>query len=488
MGEPRVPPVKALRTGTAVGQSMIERAKQLLAPDLAKVNLPNNGVVGDARPLKGKMPSVGKPTIDVPDKYREVEQLIRAGRPLVFVSGNAGTGKTTLIHYLCDALPHRTIVVAPTGVAALNAGGVTIHSFFQFPPRMQDPGEIRLLTDRKLIGKLELLVVDEVSMLRCDVLDRMDLFLRKNRKTSEPFGGVQLLLVGDLFQLPPVVPRHEREVLEARGYASPYFFSASSFQVIPLAHVELDHIYRQEDPTFVYLLNKVRVAEDTARVLDELNRSCVGDHAEDYDVTLTCTNRKADEINESSMEAISSTEFVFHGEIEGKFRLDKERLPSPLDLRLKKGARVMFTKNDELGRWVNGTSGTVSALSEQGVQVQVGGSSGPTYDIEPVAWESHDYELDVKEDRIVARKIGEYRQYPLMLAWAVTIHKSQGKTLHRIVLDFGSGAFAPGQSYVALSRCRSLDGIRLARPLRVTDVICDPMIRRFYDALAELQE
>ncbi|MHB1343684.1 MAG: ATP-dependent DNA helicase [Thermoleophilia bacterium] len=454
---------------------MTPRKSEDVAPELAP-----------APRLDKPAASAFPPAIDIPESYDEVERLIIAGSPAIFVSGSAGTGKTTLIRHLGNVLPHRTVVVAPTGVAALNAGGVTIHSFFQFPPRIQDPSEIRLLADRKLIRKLELLVVDEVSMLRCDVLDCIDAFLRANRDVEEPFGGVQMLFVGDLYQLPPVVPRHEWEVLRSRGYASPYFFSAHALQEVPLAHVELDRVYRQRDPAFVALLNTIREAEDIGAVVGEINDSCCDAGDGDHDITLTCTNRRADEINSTSMAALDSAEYLFEGEIEGVFRLDKQKLPSPIDLRLKVGARVMFTRNDEERRWVNGTTGIVREVDARSIRVEVGGRrSSKVYDVLPVAWESYEYVFDEAEQQIVARKTGEYRQYPLMLAWAVTIHKSQGKTLDRILVDFGSGAFASGQAYVALSRVRSLDGIRLARPLRVTDVKCDPIIRRFYQALYE---
>lgn len=460
----------------------IRRAKEVLGIAPSRNGQPEGRLTSRESPPEAKSAVAGRPQIDVPETYGKVESLLREGHPLVFVSGNAGTGKTTLILHLCEVLPQRSVIVAPTGVAALNADGMTVHSFFRFPPRIQDPSEIRALSDRRLIGRLELLVVDEASMLRCDLLDSMDVFLRKNRKTSEPFGGVQLLLVGDLFQLPPVVPRHERDILEARGYENPYFFGASAFGKLPLSHVELEHVYRQADPAFIRLLNRVRVAEDVGEVVAEMNERCLGEHDEGWDVTLTGTNAQADAINEDSMEAIRSPEFLFEGQIEGKFRLDKERLPSPFDLRLKEGARVMFTKNDEDRRWVNGTTGVVCGLSAEKVEVQIGGSGATTWEVEPVGWESHEYVLD-EQNRIVARKIGEYRQYPLMLAWAVTIHKSQGKTLDRILVDLGSGAFAPGQAYVALSRCRSMEGIRLARPLRASDIKCDPEIRRFYASL-----
>ena len=297
------------------------------------------------RALKAAVAARLAPMI-VPDGYVEVQRLLESGAPLVFVSGNAGTGKTTLIRYLRENLDLRSVVLAPTGVAALNAGGATIHSFFRFPPRIQDLRDIRVPADRRLYQRLELLIIDEVSMLRGDILDSIDVFLRECRGARRAFGGVQLLLLGDMFQLPPVVSSAEREVLAARGYASPYFFSAHSLQDVPLAHVELDEVFRQTDPAFISLLNRLRVGEGTVAAVEELNRRCLRESS-DHEITLTCTNRVADDLNEAAMAALDTEESVFVGESEGKFKLDGDRLPSPLDLRLKVGARVMFTKNDE---------------------------------------------------------------------------------------------------------------------------------------------
>ena len=429
-------------------------------------------------------PRADLPGVHVSDSYVRVGSLLEGGSSLVFVSGNAGSGKTTLIRYLRDTLSLRSVVLAPTGVAALNAGGATIHSFFHFPPRMQDPKDLRAPSDRKLFQKLELLVIDEVSMLRCDLLDGIDVVLRACRGSDRPFGGVQLLFIGDLFQLPPVVPRDEWEILRARGYASPYFFSAFSMREMPLVHVELDHVYRQTDPAFVSVLNRLRVAEDTEVVVEELNDRCHRADDAERELTLACTNRVADQLNARAMASLETREYVLRGTIEGRLKLDKDRLPSPLELRLKVGAQVMFTRNDEQQRWVNGSLGVVRDVTDDAVVVQLAGDGRGGHEVLPVSWETYEYALDAAEEHIVAYKVGEYRQYPLMLAWAVTIHKSQGKTLDSIQVDFGSGAFAPGQAYVALSRCRSLEGIRLSRPLRVTDVMCDPRIRRFYEALA----
>jgi ATP-dependent DNA helicase PIF1 len=417
----------------------------------------------------------------VPDGYLEVQHLLESGAPLVFVSGNAGTGKTTLIRYLKENLDLRHVVLAPTGVAALNAGGATIHSFFRFPPRIQDPRDVRVPADARLYQRLELIIIDEVSMVRADILDSIDAFLRECQGCSRAFGGVQLLLLGDMFQLPPVVSSAERQVFAARGYASPYFFSALSLQDVTMAHVELTEIFRQTDLAFISLLNRLRIGDGTVAAVEEINGHCLRESS-DHEITLTCTNQVADDLNAAAMAALDSEESVFLGESAGKFKLDGDRLPSPLELRLKVGARVMFTRNDESGRWVNGTLGVVTFLG--GTRVEVELTDGTVHDVERVTWQTFEYRLDRDADRIVADEVGSYKQLPLMLAWAVTIHKSQGKTLGNVLVDFGTGAFAPGQAYVALSRCRSLEGLRLARPLRTSDVKCDMRIRRFYEVLA----
>lgn len=426
--------------------------------------------------------------IVITDEYKKVRALLEAGCPVVFVTGNAGTGKSTLIRYLRTVLDRRLAVVAPTGVAALNAGGVTVHSFFHLPPKIHEEEDIKLVHDRKLYQKLQLLVIDEVSMVRCDLMDSVDKFLRKNRSNNTPFGGVQLLLVGDLFQLPPVVRKHEWDVLRPKGYASKYFFSSFSLQNTSLVSVELTFVYRQEEGTFVGLLNRIRTGDDLECVTAELNQRCFQLDSFCPDITLSCTNNAADQINRDELQRLPSRECSFKGRIEGQFRIEEDNLPSPLNLRLKVGARIMFTKNDEQHRWVNGTLGIVQETAQGSIRVKlVSDSRGMVCDVLPVTWETYKYVYDPEQDRIVASKVGQYTQYPLMLAWAVTIHKSQGKTLDNVLVDLGYGAFASGQVYVALSRCRSIEGIRLACPIRKTDVKCDPVIKRFYLALAEMK-
>jgi hypothetical protein len=427
--------------------------------------------------------------IHISDEYRTVESLLDAGYPVVFVTGNAGTGKSTLIQYLRTVLKKKLVVVAPTGVAALNVGGVTIHSFFHLPPKIHEDEDIKLVYDRKLYQKLDLLIIDEVSMVRCDLMESIDNFLKKNRSSNKPFGGVQLLLIGDLFQLPPVVPKQEMIVLKTKGYASPYFFSSFSLQKSSLVPVELTSVYRQEDYFFVSLLNSLRIEENVDSAIAQVNARCYPGGDVSTNITLTCTNNKADQINMKELQHIPEREYAFKAEIKGRFSLEEDKLPSPFDLRLKVGARVMFTKNDDHRRWVNGTLGIIRHIDQKSIGVElVTDHKGSNCDVQQVTWETYKYVYSPEKDQILAKKVGEYTQYPLMLAWAVTIHKSQGKTLENVLVDLGHGAFASGQVYVALSRCRSIEDIRLARPLRSTDVKCDPLIKRFYLTMDEMKK
>jgi ATP-dependent DNA helicase PIF1 len=467
---------------------IIDDFKKLLGINSIDISELNRRATRKVDQLKTKS-TVSDPLdgIVITEKYKKILALLEANCPVVFVTGNAGTGKSTLIRYLKSVLNKKLVVVAPTGVAALNASGVTIHSFFRLPPKIHEDGDIKLVYDRKLYQKLELLIIDEVSMVRGDLLDSIDKFLRKNRSTNTPFGGVQLLLIGDLFQLPPVVPKQERDVLSAKGYTSPYFFSSLSLQKTSMVPVELTYPYRQDDRSFIDILNRIRVGDDLEIVISELNRRCSKKNDRLGDITLTCTNNQADQINREALQSLPSKEYSFKGEFDGQFSLEHDKLPSPIDLRLKVGSHVMFTKNDEQRRWVNGTIGNVLEINQRTIRVElVSDANGTVCDVLPAIWNTYKYSYNPDEDQIVANKVGQYMQYPLMLAWAVTIHKSQGKTLNNVSVDLGSGAFATGQVYVALSRCRSVEGIHLTRPIRKTDVKCDPVIKRFYLALAEM--
>lgn len=440
------------------------------------------------RPILTKPKPTGDPLegITITEEYLKVKGLLDAGCKMVFVSGKAGTGKSTLIHYLRHTYKGNVVVVAPTGVAALNVNGVTLHSYFQLPPRIIAETEVKEVKDRKLYTRLDLLIVDEISMVRVDLIDAMDVFLRKNgRDEGQPFGGTQVLLVGDMFQLPPVVTSQEQAVLDERRYSSPYFFSAKCLEHFDMASVELTEIFRQRDPEFTRLLNNIRVAENLEEMVSALNASCTTGDADSSVITLTCTNAVADEINIAEQVKLGGESRTYRGEITGKFVVEEERLPSPLNLTLKVGAQVMFTKNDENRRWVNGSLGRVVELGPSAVKVEMfSDTEGLIYDVLPVEWESYKYEYCKVTEKIIPEVAGKYAQYPLMLAWAVTIHKSQGKTLEKVRVDLGTGAFAFGQVYVALSRCRWLADIRLVRPLREKEVKCDPIILRFNEALS----
>ncbi len=469
-------------------QNFIKKILGVSTVDIGKLNRKAAGRI--ERSSSSFISSDPPEDIEITGEYRKILALIEAGAPLIFVSGKAGTGKTTLVHYLRSVLKKNVAVVAPTGVAALNVKGATIHSFFRFPPRIIAAEDIREVRNRRLYEKMDILIVDEVSMVRADVLDAMDQFLRLNGPDAQsPFGGVQVVFVGDLFQLPPVVTRQEREILDAMRYETPFFFSAKVLQSCQFTPVELSKLYRQTDAAFTGMLDRIRLAEDLDTVIPALNEACAANSGEHQSlITLTCTNTAAGFINESKLRGLPGETRTFIGQISGTFNIQEDRLPSPLHLDLKLGAQVMFTKNDEAKRWVNGTIGRVIGFDGDSIRVEL--LSDPlrsVCDVGKTRWETFRYAYDSVEDRIKPEVMGEYSQYPLMLAWAVTIHKSQGKTLEKVKIDLGDGAFAPGQVYVALSRCRSLADMTLARPVRADEVKCDGRIKRFYEGLAREQ-
>ncbi len=396
-----------------------------------------------------------------------------------YVTGNAGTGKSTLLYYFKEKTQKKTVVVAPTGIAAVNIGGSTIHSFFRFPTRLitqEDVKKIRGKAD--LFIALETLIIDEVSMVRADMMDAIDASLRLNRnRPYDPFGGVQLVLFGDLFQLPPVVEQDLGDYFED-NYATPYFFSAKVFNEIRLQKIELQHVFRQTDPEFIHLLNKVRNKEIEQSDLEKINKRynpSLKFNSHDLAITLTSTNTLASAINLQRLSALQSQEYSFDAVIEGDF--DDKSQPTDKKLKLRKGAQVMMVRNDPNKRWVNGTLGVIEHISNDTIKVSFGNI---VHTIEQTSWEKSIYEYDRTYRSIESVVIGSFRQYPIKLAWAITIHKSQGKTFDNVIINLGYGAFAHGQAYVALSRCRSYEGIYLNAPLKYSDIILDPRVRDFH--------
>jgi len=406
----------------------------------------------------------------------------------VFLTGKAGTGKTTFLHHLKENCPKRMIVAAPTGVAAINAGGVTLHSFFQLPFAPYLPGsnlQQRRFSREKIdiIKGLDLLVIDEISMVRADLLDGVDAVLRRFRTRQQPFGGVQLLMIGDLHQLSPVIREQEWSLL-APYYDSCYFFNSNALQQTDMVCIELQRIYRQSDADFIQLLNRVRDNRLDDSTLQTLNSRYVPGFQpredEDY-ITLTTHNRKAEAINDRQLEALNSKGFTFPASIEGDY--PAHAYPTAERLVLKEGAQVMFVRNDssEEKRYFNGRIGRITRIDNEQVAVQCHGDNEEIL-VEPVTWENIKYTVDARTRQISEEVIGRFTQFPLRLAWAITIHKSQGLTFEHAIID-AEAAFSHGQVYVALSRCKSFDGIVLSSPISSGAVRTDSTVSRFNDRI-----
>lgn len=407
----------------------------------------------------------------------------------VFLTGKAGTGKTTFLRELKKKSPKRMVVVAPTGVAAINAGGVTIHSFFQLPfgpylPHLSENDESKRLTKAlnkekvNIIRSLDLLVIDEISMVRADLLDAVDAMLRRYKDSTRPFGGVQLLLIGDLQQLAPVVKDEEWGLLR-QSYYSPFFFASKALAELPYVCIELTHVYRQSDECFISLLNKIRSNSIDAASLAMLNKRCLpnADTLSDGYIILTTHNYKAQDINQKKLDELKSEPFVYDAEVKDDF--PDYSFPTDRQLVLKKGAQVMFIKNDSSSakEYFNGKIGCITGIAKDKIIVQCKGDTG-TIVVGKEEWTNVKYSIDPETEDIVETVAGVFRQYPLRTAWAITVHKSQGLTFDKAVVDVSS-AFAHGQVYVALSRCKSLEGLVLSAPLQKNVLISDSSIARY---------
>ena len=432
-----------------------------------------------------KMAKLKIHTLDTDNReWQQALQIIQYTRRSLFLTGKAGTGKSTFLRHIAETTKKKHVILAPTGIAAINAGGQTLHSFFKLPfhPLLPNDSSYSIRNIRKtlkysgeltkLLRELELIIIDEISMVRADIIDFIDKVLRIYcRNMREPFGGKQLLLVGDIFQLEPVIKEDEWRLMQP-FYASAYFFAAKVWQEMQLVSIELRKVYRQSDSQFIGLLDRIRQNHATDADLQSINarvNQSSKQKENGFEITLATRRDTVDYINDLHLSELEGDSTIFKGHIKGDF--PETSLPAPMELEIKPGAQVIFIKNDKEKRWVNGTLGVVIYIDEGEGIITVVDEDGHEYDVEREVWENMRYTFNEKEQKIQEEMLGSFIQFPLRLAWAITVHKSQGLTFRHVKIDFsGGGAFAGGQTYVALSRCTSLEGITLEAPIRRSDI------------------
>ena len=435
-------------------------------------------------------------SIEINEQFKKAISIMEGSDKSVFITGKAGTGKSTLLHYFRKKTRKNIVVLAPTGVAALNVKGQTIHSFFNFKPDITlDKVKDIVPRNKDIYKKLDAIVIDEISMVRADLLDCVDTFLRRHgKRKNRPFGGIQMIFIGDLYQLPPIVTVKEREFFDDY-YASPYFFDSMVFKGftspllettgfgIEMEFIELEKVYRQQDDLFLEVLNAIRNNTADWSHLEKLNTRYNPDFCidgKDFYIYLATTNQLVDAINNERLTKLRGKTYTFKGQCDGDFNL--KDMPTAKEIALKIGAQVMLLNNDPEGRWINGTIGRVSAietLDSDYDAVWVECPDGRMFDVVPYTWELFEFSFDKSTKRILSNVVGRFVQYPIKLAWAITIHKSQGMTFDNMIIDIGRGTFSHGQLYVALSRCTSLNGIILKKPLQKKHILMDRRVVEF---------
>ena len=450
----------------------------------ASVALAKQGI--GKRRTSRKFAVIEKPDIELSEEGQKVIDLLENTKTNIFLTGKAGTGKSTLLKYFRATTKKKVVMLAPTGVAAVNVQGQTVHSFFKFGPQITENMVRKKEGDEaKIYKEVEMIIIDEISMMRADLFDCVDKFMRLNGpKPGQPFGGVQVLVVGDLFQLPPIVKTEEEQIFK-RLYNSPFFFDSKGYEKAGFIKVELTHVYRQADDKFIDTLDAFRISDFNDDHLEMINARVVPGYQkpeDDFVISLVTTNAMASTINTSELTKLKTKSKTYTGSITGEFK--EKDLPTDMRLVLKEGAQVMLLNNHPQGKWINGDIGKVIKLNENSVRVLF--DDGTFDDVGTNKWDAIQFVYDEETKRIQSEVVGTYNQIPLKLAWAVTIHKGQGKTFDRVHIDFGNGTFAPGQAYVALSRCRTLDGMVLASRVESHHIFAHDRVKEFMNRKIEV--